>query len=65
MQPAKKIYESLLGDGVNATALVHVQVRHAFLVDIMVNLPDTIDVAMSENFLEQICCLCSQAIPVI
>lgn len=27
MQPAKKIYESLLGDGVNATALAHIQVR--------------------------------------
>ncbi|CBI24084.3 hypothetical protein VitviT2T_017065 [Vitis vinifera] len=25
IQPAKKIYESLLGDGVNATALVHIQ----------------------------------------
>lgn len=26
MQPAKKIYESLLGDGVNTTALAHIQV---------------------------------------
>jgi len=26
LQPAKKIYESLLGDGVNATALAHIQV---------------------------------------
>lgn len=25
-QPAKKVYESLLGDGVNATALSHIQV---------------------------------------
>ncbi|KAJ8422507.1 hypothetical protein Cgig2_030842 [Carnegiea gigantea] len=25
IQPAKKIYESLLGDGVNATALAHIQ----------------------------------------
>ena len=27
MQPARKLYESLLGDGVNATALSHIQVR--------------------------------------
>lgn len=27
MQPAKKIYESLVGDGVNTTALAHIQVR--------------------------------------
>ena len=27
LQSAKKIYESFLGDGVNATALAHIQVR--------------------------------------
>lgn len=26
MQAAKKVYESLIGDGVNATALSHIQV---------------------------------------
>jgi hypothetical protein len=28
LQSAKKIYESLLGDGVNATTLAHIQVRN-------------------------------------
>ena len=31
MQPAKKVYESLLGDGVNATTFSHIQVWNFFL----------------------------------
>lgn len=31
MQAAKKLYEGLLGDGVNTTALAHIQVRKCSL----------------------------------
>lgn len=32
MQSAKKVYESLLGDGAETTALAHIQVRKLYIV---------------------------------